>query len=137
MIDMTMELMNRPPLAKEAIYGWWNVLNSFEIEQVRSALDKWVDTETKPPTPAQIKELCKPEKPVYTALARPASRREKQSEMAANVMKFVKDNIRKKDIDWIAHWENILSNQSQYKQVTIEAAHRALKNLGKPWKGKQ
>ena len=54
MINITMELTNHPPLSKEAIITWWHLLKKHDIEVVKTALDIWVDTSKKPPTPNDI-----------------------------------------------------------------------------------
>lgn len=135
MINTVMELMNRPPLSKEAIIIWWNVLNKFDINIVREALNHWVDTNDTVPKPAQIKELCKPAPEFNKALPHKKSHKH-QAVMASNVAKFVRENIKKHDRDWVKHWENILMNPESHQVHNVESAKRALINLGRPWKGK-
>lgn len=60
MLNVLMELMNKPPISKEAVIVWWHKLKEYDIQTVRNAFDRWADTQDKPPTPSQIKELCKP-----------------------------------------------------------------------------
>lgn len=135
MINVMMELMNKPQLSKEAVIVWWHALREFDMQRVRAAFDKWADTETKPPTPAQIKELCKPEVEVFRALPN-LRNRQHQAVLASNVAKFIRENLKPVERDWVKHWESILSNPEKHEMHNIESAKRALVNLGKPWKGK-
>lgn len=135
MINVMMELMNKPPLSKEAVIVWWHALKDYDFDVVRSAMDKWVDNETKAPAPAQIKELCKPEPQIYQALPHKKSHQH-QAVMASNVAKFIRENLKPKERDWVAHWEGILMEPDKHQPHNVESAYRALKNLGRPWKGK-
>lgn len=134
MINTLMELMNRPPLSKEAIIVWWNVLHKYSINDVREALNYWVDNNDTVPKPSQIKDLCKPEPEVYKALPHKKSH-EHQSMMASNVSKFIRENLKPKERDWVKHWESILMEPEKHQQHNVESAKRALVNLGRPWKG--
>jgi hypothetical protein len=133
MVNVIMDLMNRPPLPKEAIIVWWHSLKDFDINVVRSAFNKWSETESKAPTPAQIKELCKPQQEVYKALPRPRNK-EQQAMLAENVRQFIKNKLNPKPRDWVKHWEGVITTPNQTQQ-NIDSAKRALINLGKPWKG--
>lgn len=134
MINVMMELMNKPPLSKEAVIVWWHALKDYDFQVVRSAMDTWVDSESKAPTPSQIKDLCKPAIEVYKALPHKKSR-EHQSMMASNVSKFIRENLKPKERDWIKHWESILMEPEKHQPHNVESAKRALVNLGRPWKG--
>jgi hypothetical protein len=134
MINVMMELMGKPRLSREAIVVWWNILSKYEFHVVHAAIDKWVDTETRPPTPAQIKEMCKPEIEVFKSLPNKKSR-EGQAQMAKNVADFIRERVKPHERDWVRHWESILENPDKHEMHNIESAKRALVNLGKPWKG--
>lgn len=123
-INVTMELTNRPPLSKEAVITWWNILNKYDIETVRGALDKWCDTEKKPPTPSDIKELCKPKAEVYASLPRPLSKHANQ-EYAKEVVDFVASQPRKKR-DYKAWARKILDTPKNYPDIAIRFAKEAL-----------
>jgi hypothetical protein len=133
MVNVIMDLMNRPPLPKEAIIVWWHSLKDFDINVVRAAFNKWADTESKAPTPAQIKEMCKPDQEVFKALPKPRNR-EHQAILADNVRQFIKNNLNRKERDWVKHHEDIIRNPHS-EQKAVDDAKRALINLGKPWKG--
>jgi hypothetical protein len=97
MINILMELQNRPPLSKESIVVWYNVLEQYDLNVVRKALDTWIDTETKPPTPAQIKELCKPKPDYMTKLAKPKPDKEVARKHLAHIKQILKINDRNDD----------------------------------------
>jgi hypothetical protein len=71
MINITMELTNHPPLTKEAIIVWYNALSKYEFDDVKNAIDKWVDYSSKPPTPHDILKLCRPEITIYAKIPSP------------------------------------------------------------------
>lgn len=95
MINVCMELSNHPPLSKEAVLVWWAKLNKYEIEAVRAALDKWVDSTSKAPTPSDIMNLCKPVTPIYNAIQRKADV-EANKRQAKKVHQFVEEKLEHK-----------------------------------------
>ena len=123
-LNVTMELTNRPPLSKEAVITWWGYLNKYDIETVRGALDKWCDTEKKPPTPSEIKELCKPKSEYHKAL--PAPRNEEVSrEGLAKINQVVADSVKPKK-DMKAWAKRILATPKNYPDIAIRFAKEAL-----------
>ena len=95
MINVTMELTNKPPLTKEAIIVWWSLLKKHEFNIVERAINQWVDSSSKPPTPHDIVGLCKPREPDYKALSAPVDH-EANKQYAANVVIFVAENTKEK-----------------------------------------
>lgn len=71
MLNVMMDTLNKQEMSREVIIVWWHALKQFDIQIVKAAINKWVNTEAKVPTPAQIKEMCKPMVPVYKSLPRP------------------------------------------------------------------
>lgn len=125
MLNVCMELSNHPPLSKEAIVVWWMKLSKYEIATVRDALDKWVDTSSKPPSPSDILNLCKPVTPIYTALARKSSR-EAGKQYAKEVVEFVSERLTpKRDLkDWA---RRIIASPENYPDISLKLAKEALR----------
>ena len=132
MINITMELCNKPPLSKEAIIVYWQILNKYEFSTVRAALDKWVDSSSKAPTPHDLKDLCKPVTPIYNAIAKKVDKAANK-QYADNVVKFVQQHNNGASRDWIKYWEDILREPKGHKEITLKSARDALKQLGKAW----
>ena len=129
MINITMELTNHPPLSKEAIITWWHMLKKHDIEVVKTALDIWVDTNKKPPTPHDIKELCKPKVTIYARLPSPLaieSNKQHAIELKEAVKEMVKPN-RDKHTAWIFQ---ILENPKKYSDISFKYATQAKEKLG-------
>lgn len=124
MMNVAMELTNHPPLTKEAIITWWHKLAKFEYSVVESALDKWVDSSSKPPTPSDIINLCKPVTPIYTSIARRADK-EASKKHVKEVIKFVSDRFKPSNNQKL--WaEKILSNPANYPDISVKLAKEAL-----------
>lgn len=124
LLNITMELMNRPPLSKEAVITWWGHLQSYDLATVRAALDKWCDTESKSPTPSQIKDLCKPKDEFHKAL--PAPRNEEVSrEGRARINELVVNTLKPKK-DMKAWARKILDTPKNYPDIAIRFAKEAL-----------
>ena len=58
MVNVCMELTNKPPISKEAIITWWSILNKFDYFEVEKSFDTWINENSKAPTPNDIKNLC-------------------------------------------------------------------------------
>lgn len=124
MINVAMELTNHPPLTKEAVVVWWHKLSKFDYSVVEAALDKWVDTSSKPPSPSDILNLCKPVTPIYTSLARKSSR-EAGKQYAKEVVEFVSERLTpKRDLkDWA---RRIIASPENYPDISLKLAKEAL-----------
>ena len=129
MINITMELCNKPPLSKEAIIVYWQSLSKYELSTVRTALDTWVDNSSKAPTPHDLKELCKPVTPIYSAIARKSDRQANKAQ-ADKVIRMIEEVTKKPSRDWVKYWTDILDNPKQHKEITLRGAKQALINLG-------
>jgi hypothetical protein len=125
MINVAMELTNHPPLTKEAVVVWWHKLSKFEYSVVEAALDKWVDSSSKPPAPSDILNLCKPVTPIYTAIARKTAK-EAGKQYAKEVVDFVAERLTpKRDLkDWA---RRIIAAPSQYPDISLKLAKEALR----------
>ncbi len=124
MINITMELTNHPPLSKEAIITWWHQLSKFEFDVVQKAVDDWLDASNRPPTPHDIKLLCKPKKDIYTALPAPLNRIENM-EYSKEVVQFIAEQPKKKS-DKRAWIKRILDNPKNYPDISLKYAQEAL-----------
>lgn len=124
MINITMELCNRPPLSKEAIVGYWNILKNYDLDVVRKALDSWVDSSSKAPTPHDLKDLCKPVTPIYNAIARKVDAAENKKRVK-EITDYVAENLKpKRDMkDWA---RKIIANPSYYPDLSLKMAREAL-----------
>jgi hypothetical protein len=129
MLNLTMELCNRPPLSKEAVISYWQVLNIFDMEMVRASLDEWVDGNSKSPTPNDLKELCKAKQKSKVgfshALPKPKSNEvsqagvEKINNLVAEAMKPKTDHKK---------WARvILENPEKCADIAVKMAKEALR----------
>jgi hypothetical protein len=59
MMITVMALYYKPSLDKDALRVWWQKLERFDFNTVTKAFNAFTDTPNKPPTPADIIELCK------------------------------------------------------------------------------
>jgi hypothetical protein len=125
-INVTMELMNRPPLSKEAIITWWNILEKYDIADVRSALDKWVDTSIKSPTPHDIKEILQHKVTIYARLPSPLTK-QANKQYAKEVVDFVAAQP-KPDKDYKQWARDLISGKkiSNHPEIAIPIAKAAL-----------
>ena len=116
MINIAMELTNHPPLSKEAIITWWHLLSSFEYEVVEGALNGWVNSTNRPPTPHDIKDLCQKNiqrevehKITITARIPSPLAIAENKRRAEEVVEFVSQNTKKKK-DYKKWARDILDN---------------------------
>ncbi len=124
MLNVTMELTNKPPLTKEAIITWWHLLSKYDYLVVEKAIEQWVDSSSKPPTPHDIVGLCKPKDDIYKALPAPIDK-EANKIHSKEVVKYIHDNINltKDTRDW-AH--KIIANPKRYPDISYRIAREAL-----------
>ena len=124
MLNVTMELTNKPPLTKETILAWWTMLSNYEFEVVKKALNQWVDNSSKPPTPHDIKELCSHKVTIFAKIPSPLAIQDNKRH-ADNVVKFVADRLVSKT-DYKAWAKRILSNPNQFPDKSVQYAKEAL-----------
>jgi hypothetical protein len=123
-MNVTMELCNRPPLSKEAVVVFWNILKKYEISTVRDALDSWVDSSSKAPTPHDILNLCKPVTPIYSAIERKHDK-EANKQQAHKVAKLAHETFKPKS-DMKAWAKTIIDNPKAYPDISLRYAREAL-----------
>lgn len=59
MMITVMALYYKPSLDKDALRVWWQKLEKYDFGTVSKAFSIFTDSPNKPPTPADIIELCK------------------------------------------------------------------------------
>ena len=125
MINVAMELTNHPPLTKEAIVTWWHLLSKYDYATVESALDSWVKTMSKPPTPNDIVNLCKPQVTIHARLPSPLAKEANQA-YAKEVVEYVAAKTTKqRDMrEWA---RKIVNNPKNYPDIALRYAQDALK----------
>lgn len=128
MINLTMELCNRPALSKEAIISYWHVLKDFDLADVRNAVDEWVDNNSKSPTPNDLKELCKNKlkSKVGYSVAIPHKRNQEVSKEGLDkIAKVIQDHIQPKT-DYKAWAKRIMQNPHNFPEYSVKCAKEAL-----------
>ena len=96
MVNVCMECCNSPPKSKEAIIVWWNLLKPYDYIAVEKAFNQWVDANDKPPTPNQIKDLCKPKEEFFKLTKKPD--KEAQQEGRRKLQEFIANNLKIKRV---------------------------------------
>lgn len=124
MLNVAMELTNKPPLTKEAILTWWNLLCKYDYSVVEKAVSQWVDSSSKPPTPHDIAGLCRPKEPIYQALPAPVSYSENKAQ-ADKLALFIHEKIKPKT-DYHAWARRILKNPQNFPESSVQAAKEVL-----------
>jgi len=131
MLNLTMELCNRPPLSKEAIIGYWQVLKDFEMAEVRAALDEWVDANSKSPTPYDLKEICKAKQKSKTGfnVALPKPKNDEISQAGVEkINKLVAEKMKPKE-DHKAWAKRILENPEVCADIAVKMAKEAVRAI--------
>ena len=123
LVNMTMEMTNHYPLTKETIIGWWHKLKDYDLLTVEKALNAWTDTTNKPPTPFDIKSLCKPKAEIYTALSAPKN--ENSHQYADNVVKYINE-IKQPKTDYKAWAKRIIANPEKFRPESLVEAKKAM-----------
>lgn len=124
MMNVCMELTNHPPLSKEAILFWWQKLEKYQFNVVDNAVDLWLKTSTKPPTPKDIIDLCKPKVTIHQRLASPLRLEENRKHMEE--VKETIQSLTKPQHDMKAWARKILDNPSAYPDISSRFALEAL-----------
>ena len=124
MVNVAMELTNRPPLSKEAIVIWYAQLEKYDFDVVSGAMDRWLKESTKPPTPKDILDLCRPQVTIHQRLASPLRIEDNKKHVAE-----LKEGIEKMAAprrDMKAWAKKILDNPSNYPDISVRFAKEAL-----------
>lgn len=124
MVNIAMELTNHPPLSKEAIIVWYNSLKSYDFNVVSDAIDNWLKSSNRPPTPKDIIDACKPKPTIFARLPSPLAIAENHRH-AVEVKKAVEDMTKgRRDMkEWA---RKILASPKIYPDISIKYAKEAL-----------
>lgn len=125
MVNIAMELTNHPPLSKEAIIVWYNSLKSYEFSIVSDAIDNWLKSSNRPPTPKDIIDACKPKPTILARIPSPLAIAENHRH-AVEVKKAV-DEMTKPKRDMKEWARKILASPKSYQDISIKFAKEALK----------
>lgn len=124
MVNIAMELTNHPPLSKEAIIVWYNQLKSYDFSVVSEAIDGWLKSSNRSPTPKDILDACKPKPTIFARIASPLALAENHRH-AVEVKKAVdKMTEGKRDYKEWAH--KIVANPKAYPDISLRYAREAL-----------
>lgn len=123
-MNVTMELCNKPALSKDAVLVWYNLLSKFEFNVITNAIDTWLKSSSKPPTPKDIIPLCQHKVTIFARLPSPLAQAENKRH-ADELVEFVAKNV-KPQTDNRAWINPILANPSQYPDISLRIAREAM-----------
>jgi hypothetical protein len=128
MMDTLASIYQKQPLDQNTLRVWFYKLEKFEFSIVTKAFDKHIDNSKFFPSIFDILQLCR-EKPIeFARLEAPKLSKEANAVYAANVNKFVQDNIieDKKLKDMRAWAHRIIANPKNYPAISLEFAKEAI-----------
>jgi hypothetical protein len=128
MMDTLASIYQKQPLDQNTLRVWFYKLEKFEFSIVTKAFDKHIDSSKFFPSIFDILQLCR-EKPIeFAKLEAPKLSKEANAVYAANVNRFVQDNIieDKKLKDMRAWAHRIIANPKNYPAISLEFAKEAV-----------
>ena len=128
MMDTLASIYQKQPLDQNTLKVWFYKLEKFEFSIVTKAFDKHIDNSKFFPSIFDILQLCR-EKPIeFARLEAPKLSKEANAVYAANVNRFVQDNIieDKKLKDMRAWAHRIIANPKNYPAISLEFAKEAI-----------
>jgi hypothetical protein len=128
MMDTLTTLYQKQPLDQDTLRVWFAKLEKYEFNVVTKAFDKHIDSSKFFPSIFDILQLCR-EKPIeFARLEAPKLSKEANAVYAANVNRFVQDNIieDKKLKDMRAWAHRIIANPKNYPPISLEFAKEAI-----------
>ena len=128
MMDTLASIYQKQPLDQNTLRVWFYKLEKFEFSIVTKAFDKHIDNSKFFPSIFDILQLCR-EKPIeFARLEAPKLSKEANAVYAANVNRFVQDNIiqDKKLKDMRAWAHRIIANPKNYPPISLEFAKEAI-----------
>jgi hypothetical protein len=128
MMDTLASIYQKQPLDQNTLRVWFYKLEKFEFSIVSKAFDKHIDNSKFFPSIFDILQLCR-EKPIeFARLEAPKLSKEANAVYAANVNRFVQDNIieDKKLKDMRAWAHRIIANPKNYPAISLEFAKEAI-----------
>jgi hypothetical protein len=128
MMDTLALIYQKQPLDQNTLRVWFYKLEKFEFSVVSKAFDKHIDNSKFFPSIFDILQLCR-EKPIeFARLEAPKLSKEANAVYAANVNRFVQDNMieEKKLKDMRAWAHRIIANPKNYPAISLEFAKEAV-----------
>ena len=128
MMDTLTSIYQKQPLDQNTLRVWFYKLEKFEFTIVTKAFDKHIDNSKFFPSIFDILQLCR-EKPIeFARLEAPKLSKEANAVYAANVNRFVQDNMieEKKLKDMRAWAHRIIANPKNYPAISLEFAKEAI-----------
>ena len=128
MMDTLASIYQKQPLDQNTLRVWFYKLEKFEFSVVSKAFDKHIDNSKFFPSIFDILQLCR-EKPIeFVRLEAPKLSKEANAVYAANVNRFVQDNMieEKKLKDMRAWAHRIIANPKNYPAISLEFAKEAV-----------
>ena len=128
MMDTLASIYQKQPLDQNTLRVWFYKLEKFEFSVVSKAFDKHIDNSKFFPSIFDILQLCR-EKPIeFARLEAPKLSKEANAVYAANVNRFVQDNMieEKKLKDMRAWAHRIIANPKNYPSISLKFAKEAI-----------
>jgi hypothetical protein len=128
MMDTLASVYQKQPLDQDTLRVWFYKLEKFEFNIVTKAFNKHIDSSKFFPSIFDILQLCR-EKPIeFARLEAPKLSKEANAVYAANVNRFVQDNMieEKKLKDMRAWAHRIIANPKNYPSISLEFAKEAI-----------
>ena len=128
MMDTLASVYQKQPLDQDTLRVWFYKLEKFEFNIVTKAFNKHIDSSKFFPSIFDILQLCR-EKPIeFARLEAPKLSKEANAVYAANVNRFVQDNmIEEKKLKDIRAWAHrIIANPKNYPSISLEFAKEAI-----------
>ena len=128
MMDTLASVYQKQALDQDTLRVWFYKLEKFEFSIVTKALNKHIDNSKFFPSIFDILQLCR-EKPIeFARLEAPKLSKEANAVYAANVNRFVQDNMieEKKLKDMRAWAHRIIANPKNYPSISLEFAKEAI-----------
>jgi len=128
MMDTLASVYQKQPLDEDTLRVWFYKLEKFEFNIVTKAFNKHIDSSKFFPSIFDILQLCR-EKPIeFARLEAPKLSKEANAVYAANVNRFVQDNMieEKKLKDMRAWAHRIIANPKNYPSISLEFAKEAI-----------
>lgn len=124
-MTITYDLFRRgDDLDVQTLRYWFSKLSKYDLQTVSGAFDRWIDSQSRMPTPKDIAELCRPLIPVTAALPRPVKTDAAIKQQEA-LQQIVKSTIKpKRDHKWWAR--EIIANPIGLPDIAIRFAREAL-----------
>jgi hypothetical protein len=128
MMDTLASVYQKQALDQDTLRVWFYKLEKYEFSIVTKAFNKHIDNSKFFPSIFDILQLCR-EKPIeFARLEAPKLSKEANAVYAANVNRFVQDNMieEKKLKDMRAWAHRIIANPKNYPSISLEFAKEAI-----------